>query len=52
MGLITFRVIIKIDASLLGWGAVCEDRITNGHWAETELETVWLALRHFADHIQ
>ncbi|XP_062386517.1 uncharacterized protein LOC134075064 [Sardina pilchardus] len=61
IGRILFRKVITTDASLRGWGAICEDRTVRGEWSlsqsslhinHLELLTVFLALKHFLPALQ
>ena len=36
LGPASFRRVLFTDASLLGWGAVCEGKAINGRWGEQE----------------
>ncbi|XP_073677299.1 uncharacterized protein [Garra rufa] len=60
LGVVSMRKVVTTDASLSGWGAVCEGRIAKGKWPASlkcahinylELLTVFLALKHFVQFL-
>ncbi|KAK9957701.1 hypothetical protein ABG768_011924, partial [Culter alburnus] len=61
LGAVSMRKVVTTDASLTGWGAVCEGRIAKGKWPVSlqnahinflELLTVFLALKHFVQFLK